>query len=185
MQHPTMFRTLPYIAVGMLVAGPSCRRAPAFDPRAPATSVSFTASSLESHYAVRAAFRGTVTREPGRLVVQVHEGQIRSSKPARNLQLRAGLGRRSSRGWEYEPHGPAIPLLDTIGRGQELYLEALRLTVPISDRLILEPHWLVFELTARDDQRVFSTFVCTVRDLFRAQRSDEPIPTGDAYVFWC
>jgi hypothetical protein len=134
---------------------------------------------------VRGAFRGTVTREPGRLVVHVDEGRVRSSRAARNLQLRAGLGRRSSRGWEYEPHGPAIALLDTIGRGQELQLETLRLTIPISDRLILEPYWLVFELTARDDHRIFSTFVCTARDLFRAERSNEQIPTGDAYVFWC
>ena len=180
-----MLRTFRYIAVGALVAGPSCRTAPAADPSAPASAVPFTASSLESHYSLRAAFRGTVTREPGLLVVRVDEGQIRSSTAARNLQLRAGLGRRSSRGWEYEPHGPAIPLLDTIGRGQELHLETLRLTVPISDRLILEPHWLVFELTARDEERVFSTFVCTARDLFRSQPSEEPIPTGEAYVFWC
>ena len=73
----------------------------------------------------------------------------------------------------------------TQSAGARSSLEALRLTVPISDRLILEPHWLVFELTARDDERVFSTFVCTAHDLFRAQRSDEAIPTGDAYVFWC
>ena len=185
MQQRMMLRTFGYCALGVLLTASGCRSPSTSGSAAPFTAVAFQASSLESHYSLRGAFSGTVARETGRLVVHVHDGRVKASRSARHLRLRAGLGRRSSRGWEYDPRGPAIPLLDSIGPGQELQLETLRITIPIDDNLILEPHWLVFELAGREGQREFSTFVCTGRDIFRTHPKNEPIPTGEAYVFWC
>ena len=171
-----------YRVVGVLLTLASCRST---SPSIPPAPVAFEASSLESHYAVRGYFNGTVTREAGRLVVLIHQGGLRSITSVRDLRLRAGLGRRTSRGWDYELRGPQIRLRDSMAPGEEIQLDTLGLTIPISDRLILDSYWLAFEIAAKRDQEPFTTYVCTPRDIFRAERSKEAVPTGDAYAFWC
>ena len=178
-------RTLANCAVGVPLALSGCRSPSASSAPAPSTPVAFQASSLESHYAVRGYFNGTVTREPERLVILILDGGLRSSTSGRNLRLRAGLGRRTSRGWAYEPQGPQIPLRDSIARGEEIHLDTLRLTIPVGDGLGLSPYWLAFEIAAKRDEEEFTTYVCTPRDIFRTERSKDPVPTGDDYAFWC
>lgn len=176
-----ILRTVSRFAIAVLLGSAGCR-APSPGPLAPLTPIAFQASSLESQHAVRGLFAGTVARERGRLVVLLHDARLRSSAPVRNVRLRAGLGRRLGESWEFEPQGPQLRVRDSLARGEEVQLGSLRLTIPLGDEIILEPHWLVFEIAARQGREELTTYVCSVRDLFRPERVNEPTPSGEAYV---
>lgn len=179
-----ILRPLSCFAIVLSLGSAGCR-APSPGPLAPATPISFQASSLESQYAVRGFFAGTVARERGRLVVLLHDARLRSSAPVRNVRLRAGLGRRLGESWEFEPQGPQLRVRDSLARGEDVQLDSLRLTIPLGDEIILEPHWLAFEIAARQGREEVTTYVCSAKDLFRPERLNEPMPSGEAYVFRC
>jgi hypothetical protein len=110
---------------------------------------------------------------------------MRAIIPVQNVRLRAGLGRRSGQTWKYDPQGPQVRVRDDLAGGEEIRLDTLRLTIPVSNELILEPHWLAFQIAARREREEFTTYVCTPRDIFRREGGTEVPPIGDAYAFWC
>lgn len=179
-----ILRTLSCFAIAVSLGSAGCR-APSPGPLLPLTPIPFQASSLESEQAVRGFFAGTVARERGRLVVLLHNARLRSSAPVKNVRLRAGLGRRLGESWEFDPQGPQLRVRDSLARGEDVQLDSLRLTIPLGDEIILEPHWLAFEIAARYGREELITYVCSVKDLFRPERLTEPLPSGEPYLYWC
>lgn len=179
-----ILRTLSCFAIAVSLGSAGCR-APSPGPLLPLTPIPFQASSLESEQAVRGFFAGTVARERGRLVVLLHNARLRSSAPVKNVRLRAGLGRRLGESWEFDPQGPQLRVRDSLARGEDVQLDSLRLTIPLGDEIILEPHWLAFEIAARQGREERITYVCSVKDLFRPERLTEPLPSGEPYLYWC
>lgn len=179
-----ILRTLSCFAIAVSLGSAGCR-APSPGPLLPLTPIPFQASSLESEQAVRGFFAGTVARERGRLVVLLHNARLRSSAPVKNVRLRAGLGRRLGESWEFDPQGPQLRVRDSLARGEDVQLDSLRLTIPLGDEIILEPHWLVFEIAARQGREERITYVCSVKDLFRPERLTEPLPSGEPYLYRC
>ena len=172
-------RPLSCFAIVLSFVSAGCR-APSPGPLLPLTPIPFEASSLESQYAVRGFFAGTVARERGRLVVTLHDARLRSGAPVRNVRLRAGLGRRLGESWEFDPQGPQLRVRDSLARGEEVQLDSLRRTIPLGDEIILEPHWLAFEIAARHEREELTIYVCSAKDLFRPERVSEPTPSGEA-----
>ena len=179
-----ILRPLSCFAIALSLGSAGCR-APSPGPLAPVTPIAFQTSSLESQYAVRGFFAGTVARERGRLVVLLHDARLRSSASVKNVRLRAGLGRRLGESWEFEPQGPQLHVRDSLARGEEVELDSIRLTIPLGDEIILEPHWLAFEIAARQGREELTIYVCSAKDLFRPERLNEPRPSGEAHVFRC
>jgi hypothetical protein len=148
---------------------------------APPMSEPFNVSSLESRYALRGAFAGTVRLDGDSVEVMVAEGVVKAAgrpRPGtvryRDVKVSVGVGAPSGASWEMRAKSQERLIREGLGEGDSVRVASLRFVIAGARRADLAGNWLVFEFGARDAEygEHFTTYACSQHALLERRRTD-------------
>lgn len=145
---------------------------------APSASEPFAVSSVESHYALRGAFTGTVRLDGDSLEVLVAAGVVKAAGRPRpdavrysNVTLSVGVGAPSGTRWVLRAKSHERLIREGLREGDSVRVDSVRFVIAGVRRAELAGNWLVFQFEARDAEygEQFTTYACSRYALLERQ----------------